>query len=49
MKKGDAAQFPIKAADLPDLSGRALGARLKELEAAWIKSEFTLSRGDLLD
>ncbi|MGH1576084.1 CCA tRNA nucleotidyltransferase [Planktotalea sp.] len=49
VKKGDAAQFPIKAADLPDLSGRALGARLKELEAAWIKSEFTLSRGDLLD
>lgn len=43
------AQFPIKAADLmPALSGPALGAKLKALEAAWIASDFALTRAALL-
>ncbi|MEP5153147.1 CCA tRNA nucleotidyltransferase [Planktotalea sp.] len=46
--KGDSAKFPIKAADLPDLSGRALGEKLKQLEADWITSDFSLSREELL-
>lgn len=44
-----AARFPVTAADLmPALSGAALGARLKEIEARWIASGFSLSREDLL-
>ncbi|MEJ8562236.1 CCA tRNA nucleotidyltransferase [Yoonia sp. GPGPB17] len=48
----DAAQqvFPLKAADLmPDLSGPALGKALKEAEARWINSGFTLTKAELLD
>jgi len=42
--------FPIKAADLmPDYQGPALGKRLKELEAAWIASDFTLDAKALLE
>lgn len=47
-KRGAEAVFPIKAADLPALQGPALGAKLKELEAAWIASDFRASREDLL-
>lgn len=47
--KGAAAAFPLGAADLmPALSGPALGARLKALEARWIASGFELSREQLL-
>lgn len=47
--EGAAAQFPLAAADLmPGLQGPALGARLAELEAAWIASGFSLSRADML-
>lgn len=46
---GAAAQFPIQAADLmPDLTGPALGARLKDLEIRWIASGMSLTRNDLL-
>lgn len=46
---GAAQQFPIRAADLmPELSGPALGARLKELEARWIASGFALGRDEML-
>ena len=45
---GEAARFPVRAADLPDLEGPALGARLKALEARWIASGFALGREDLL-
>jgi poly(A) polymerase len=46
---GAAAEFPVRAADLmPALSGPALGARLKALEARWIASGFTLTREALL-
>jgi len=47
--RGAAAEFPLSARDLmPDLTGPALGARLKELEARWIASGFTLDREQLL-
>jgi poly(A) polymerase len=46
--RGAAARFPLRADDLPDLSGRALGRRLAALEAAWIASDFTLSKDALL-
>jgi poly(A) polymerase len=46
---GAAARFPIKPEDLmTDYTGPALVARLKELEARWIASGFTLTRTDLL-
>ena len=47
--RGAAAQFPVAAADLmPALSGAALGARLKQLEEAWIASGFRATRDELL-
>lgn len=46
--RGAAARCPVKAADLPHLSGPALGARLKALEEAWIASGFALSQAELL-
>ncbi|SMX47021.1 CCA tRNA nucleotidyltransferase [Actibacterium lipolyticum] len=46
---GAAATFPIKAADLmPAYSGAALGAHLKELEARWVASGFSLGKDKLL-
>ncbi|WP_281954637.1 CCA tRNA nucleotidyltransferase [Pseudophaeobacter arcticus] len=49
LTRGADAVFPIVAADLmPDLSGVALGAALKQLEQAWITSGFTLGRAELL-
>ena len=42
--------FPLKAADfMPALSGPALGRALKEAEARWISSGFTLTKAELLD
>lgn len=47
---GAQAQFPIRAADAPShLVGAKLGAWLKQLETAWVQSEFTLSKSALLD
>mgnify|MGYP003624111826 FL=1 len=47
--RGDAAKFPIAAGDLmPALHGPELGAKLKELEARWIASDFKLTRAQLL-
>ncbi len=44
-----AQSFPVKAADLmPTYQGVALGERLKKLEEAWIASDFTLSKSDLM-
>lgn len=49
LAQGAEARFPVTAADLmPTYSGPALGARLQELEQAWIASGFTLTRDDLL-
>jgi poly(A) polymerase len=47
--QAEAAQFPLTGRDLmPDLTGPALGKRLKELESDWIASGFALSRAQLL-
>ena len=48
LARAAAARFPLRAADLmPALSGPALGAALKEAEAAWIASGFALGRDEL--
>ncbi|GGE55595.1 CCA tRNA nucleotidyltransferase [Actibacterium pelagium] len=47
--KGAKATFPVKSADLmPDVTGAALGAKLKELETRWLESGMTLTKSDLL-
>lgn len=46
--QGAAATFPLRGADLPGLSGPALGDRLRELEQRWIDSGFALDRAGLL-
>ncbi len=48
-RNGAAAVFPLKAADLPHLSGPALGKALKAAETAWIASGFSLSKQALID
>ncbi|MEL7301106.1 MAG: CCA tRNA nucleotidyltransferase [Pseudomonadota bacterium] len=46
---GAAAEFPVKAADLPaDLEGPAIGQALTELKTAWIASDFTATKAELL-
>ncbi len=46
---GAQAEFPIKPADLmPEFSGPALGAKLKELEERWLASGMTLTKAELL-
>lgn len=47
--RGLTARFPVSAADLMDrFEGPALGAKLKQLEARWVASGFTLTAEDLL-
>ena len=47
--RGTAADFPVSAADLmPGFQGEALGARLRELQDAWLASGLTSRREDLL-
>ena len=42
-------KFPITAKDLmPEISGKKLGEALRSLEDRWIKSNFTLSKKELL-
>jgi poly(A) polymerase len=40
--------LPLRASDLPWLSGPALGVALKQAEADWIASGFSLSKGALI-
>jgi len=49
LRKGASARFPLRAADLPELSGAALGAALKRAEANWIASDFTADAASLRD
>lgn len=42
------AVFPVRAKDLPELHGPEIGQALRAMEAAWIASEFSLTREDLL-
>ncbi|SFD69442.1 CCA tRNA nucleotidyltransferase [Roseivivax sediminis] len=47
--EGATLRLPVRPRDLtPGYEGAALGARLKELEAAWIASDFRLTREELL-
>lgn len=46
--QGATARFPVTAADLPHLSGPALGAELKRLQSAWLASDLRLTRSQLL-
>ena len=47
--RGTKASFPVTAADLmPALQGKALGDRLKALEARWLASDLAMTREDLL-
>lgn len=49
IERGARAVFPVKASDLmPALSGPELGQRLRALEMAWIASDFTRDRDNLL-
>lgn len=45
---GSHAAFPVSAQDLPELKGPELGQRLKALKAAWLTSDLTKSKEDLL-
>lgn len=48
-RRGATATFPVRAADLMHgYSGAALGRKLAELESAWIASDFSLTRAELL-
>ena len=46
--RGAAQVFPLRAADLPRLSGPALGQALKAAEARWIASGFLLDKAALI-
>lgn len=49
VRSGAASVFPVKARDLSgDFQGKALGEKLRALEAIWIESGMTASREDLL-
>lgn len=48
VRQGARAVFPVSARDLPDLSGPALGQRLKATRALWLASDLTKSKEDLL-
>ncbi|WP_300032990.1 CCA tRNA nucleotidyltransferase [uncultured Roseobacter sp.] len=49
LEQAATAVFPVTAQDLmPGLQGKALGEALKQMEARWIASDFTLSRKDLM-
>ena len=48
-RRGAAARFPMKAADLmPEFEGSELGRKLRDLEALWIASDFAMDREALL-
>lgn len=48
-EQGAGARFPVSAADLPpDLTGPALGQRLRALEAAWLASGCRLTKAQLI-
>lgn len=49
LDRAQASPLPVKAADLPGLSGPALGQALRAAEGAWIASGFTLPAPALID
>ena len=48
VRAGAGIEFPVKASDLPDLEGRALGERLAALKVDWLASDLAKSKNDLL-
>lgn len=46
--RGTQTPFPVNAADLPHLSGPALGTELKRLKELWLNSDLRLTRSQLL-
>ncbi len=46
--RGAGAVFPLRAADLPELSGPALGERLRDLQEVWLRSNLRATRTELL-
>lgn len=46
--RGAATPFPVTAADLPDLSGPALGTRLRALERRWLAADCRPTKAELL-
>ena len=46
--EGATAKIPFHAKDLPGLTGAELGARLKVLKTAWLASNLTKTKNDLL-
>ncbi|MFE3836564.1 CCA tRNA nucleotidyltransferase [Pseudogemmobacter sonorensis] len=48
IRRGASAVFPLRAADLPGLSGPALGAALKRLETAWLADGLRPGKAELL-
>ncbi len=50
LRHASAQTCPVEARDfMPTFKGAALGQKLKSAEAQWIASNFTLTKGDLLD
>ncbi len=49
LARAGAAVFPLRGGDLPALKGKALGARLRQLEEIWIASDFALDKQALLN
>jgi len=48
VERGALAAFPIKAEDLAELSGNALGQRLRALQSLWLESDLRLTKAQLL-
>lgn len=49
INRGAAAQMPVVASDLmPDLTGKALGDRLRQIERRWLTSNLRLEKAQLL-
>lgn len=46
---GAKAEFPVRASDLPDLSGPALGSELKRMRAEWLQSGLSRTKEELLN
>ena len=46
--EGAGTKFPIKASDLPEFEGKALGARLSALKSAWLDSDLAKTKNALL-
>lgn len=46
--RGANAKFPLAAADLPHLKGKALGDALREAQQSWVLSDMRADAAELL-